>query len=97
MTTPLPPTVVGAGSLARPLLPGWVYEPRAFSRVTAALLERSGEDAGERRSRVTSPDGVTYHALEGREPGDFGGLVGRSVAAGPTRTTELASGTKGSS
>lgn len=64
---------------------------------SAALLEHSGEGATELRRQVTSPNGVTHHALEVLERGDFGGLVGRAVAAGLTRTTELASGTKGSS
>ncbi|MDF2990924.1 MAG: proC [Microbacterium sp.] len=64
---------------------------------SAALLEHSGDDAAELRRRVTSPNGVTHHALEVLERGDFGGLVGRAVAAGLTRTAELAAGTKGSS
>jgi pyrroline-5-carboxylate reductase len=67
---------------------------RALARAAvigaAALLEATGEEAGELRRQVASPGGTTQAALEILTGDDaLGRLVGRAVAAAAKRSREL--------
>ena len=55
----------------------------------AALLEQSGEDAGELRRRVTSPKGTTAAAIDAFQAGGFEVLVERAMTAARDRGREL--------
>lgn len=57
---------------------------------TARLLEITGEDPRELRHTVTSPHGVTHHAVEVFEAGGLGALVEDATEAGLRRARELA-------